>query len=247
MSTEHLASERRAAVMAALESIPTLLVELDITLSRTDVITSAGSLGYVRTPRAEQVLPFNSGAAKARRDIAGVLTTYAAKVSAAIAQRAPVTTIEQCRFLIRHLPSIFDDSDVFVGLDASLSRVTRLGYRTIDRPESRVGVGNCECGRGLSARPDADLVRCEDCGTVVAVRRRRREMLDQAYEVMGTAAQLARLLSDGAGDRISADRIRQWARRGKLTGHVVGNDTVYRLGDVIELCALPQGSYRRSA
>ncbi|PTR43666.1 hypothetical protein C8K38_10616 [Rhodococcus sp. OK611] len=49
MYTEHLTSERRAAVMAALEVVPTLLAELDITLSRTDAITSAGSLGYVRT------------------------------------------------------------------------------------------------------------------------------------------------------------------------------------------------------
>lgn len=247
MYTEHLTSERRAAVMAALEVVPTLLAELDITLSRTDAITSAGSLGYVRTTRAEQVLPFNSGAAKAHRDIAGVLTNYAAKVSAAIAQRAPVTAREQCQFLIRHLPPMPDDSDALVGLDAALSRAIRLGYRTIDRPESRVRVGHCECGRGLSAQSDADLVRCEGCGTVVAVRRRRREMLDQAREIMGTAAQLARLLSDSSGDRISAERIRQWARRGKLTGHVVGSGTVYRLGDVIELCELPQGDYRGSS
>ncbi|MGW0247608.1 hypothetical protein ACWDYH_13315 [Nocardia goodfellowii] len=237
MYTEPLNPERRAAVMAGLGAIPALLAELDITFSRADSIASAGSLGSARTKKTEQVLPFNTGAAKAHRDIGAVLAHYSAAISAIVGRRAPATTVEQARFLARHLPRMPDDSDAVLGMDAALSRAIQSAYRTIDRPEPRVSVGDCACGLRLYAQPDADIVRCAGCGVLVSVRHRRRQMLNQAYEMLGTAAELARLVSDSFGARISAERIRQLARRGKLTGHVVSSRTVYRLGDVIELCA----------
>ncbi|WP_146251464.1 hypothetical protein [Nocardia tenerifensis] len=227
--------------------MPSLLAELDITLSRGDVISSAGSLGYVRATRVEQALPYNTGAAKAHRDVRAVLTDYATRVSAAVAQRVPGTAVDQARFLVRYLPQFPDDSDVVAGLEDALTEVVRSAYRVIDRPETLASVGNCECGLGLYARQDIDIVRCEGCGAVISVRHRRRQMLNQVYEVMGTAAELARLMPDGLGGRISAERIRQWARRGRLPSHIVDNRTVYRLGDVIELCAPRRSNRRRSA
>ncbi|MEV0251176.1 hypothetical protein AB0H76_31605 [Nocardia sp. NPDC050712] len=248
MYTEPLSPERRAAVMAALEAIPALLAELDITLSRADSLAPAGSLGYVRATKTEQALPFNTGAAKAHRDIKMVLNSYTARVAVAVAHRAPVASVDQVRFLARHLPRIPDDSEALAGLDVALARAVQGAYRTIDRPESLSRIGDCVCGVGLYSQPDIDIVRCGGCGIVVSVRQQRRQLLNQAYEMMGTAAELARIVPDGFGaGRITAERIRQWARRGKLTGRVVGNRTVYRLGDVLELCTAQRSDLRRSA
>ncbi|MFD7843980.1 hypothetical protein ACFV4K_13740 [Nocardia sp. NPDC059764] len=247
MSTVWLPPERRHAVMTALEAVPEVLAELDVTLSRCDAVTSSRSSGYVRASNAERALAFHTGAAKAHAEIAAAVACYSARVSAELGRDAPTAPADQAAFLCTYLPEVPNDSEVLADIDATLTKAVRLAYHMIDRPESRVCVGRCRCGHWLYARAEDDIIRCDGCETIVPVAQRRRQLLSQAYEMMGTAAELARLVPDCGGGSVSADRIRQWARRGRLTGHAVGSRTVYRLGDVVDLCSADRIGMSRSA
>lgn len=246
MSTDSLDPEPEQPIAAALAAVPWLLTELDVTMSRSDAVGRSRSIGLVRASRTEQALPIHTGASRVRSEIIAILAALAGGVSAVVGLPSPNRPVEQSHFVRERLLVVRDHSDLSV-LTHSLTEAVQRGYRAIDCPEPRDFVGHCACGVWLYTRAGTDIVRCNSCGAIASSRQRRQQMLNQLHEFRGTAIELARLLPEFAGQTISANRIRQWARRGKLAGREDGGRTVYRLGDVLQLCIESNQGYRRSA
>ena len=138
---------------------------------------------------------------------------------------------------------------------AALDQVTRTGWRTIDRPETRYYAGPCHhewqdperpgewvlCGRVLWARLDQDTITCAGCGTRWETAARREWLIRSAEDTTATAPVIASALTIMLRRRVSASTLRSWAHRGRL--HRTNPDTdpapTYRVGDVLALLEHP--------
>lgn len=139
-----------------------------------------------------------------------------------------------------------------VGPDAveEITTVVDRCRRIVDRPADREYSGRCgavtevdgldvTCERDLYARPAAKFVTCSACGTTWDVARRRALLLTEARDVLATAVEISRAVSLLGAEPLTADRVRQWAARKRLTvrGHDWAGKATYRVGDAIDLLA----------
>ena len=128
---------------------------------------------------------------------------------------------------------------------AELVTHTRKLTAAQDRREPKVFAGKCaECDTDLYAVKGQPEARCKTCGTTYEVLA-WREMANQfvKYQYIGTPADLSRkLTAPEYGYEITADQIRKWALRGKLSRANPSLDEqdkpippAYRIGDVLKL------------
>ncbi|WP_405166740.1 hypothetical protein OG203_17545 [Nocardia sp. NBC_01499] len=224
----------RNTVMQALLAVPDLLVELDTTMSRSDAVGTKSMGGRTSPGGREPILPYNKGAADARALLIATLGRVVDEVAAVIGRTAPVTARDQVFFLSAELPKLPRGAAALVGI-GDITRAVRTAHVAIDRPEVRRALGRCACGVSLYADETHDVVGCENCGRIHSAAAVRAAAVGRAANKLATAAQLARMLPWIGEIRITADRIRQWAVRGKLVAHQVDGQSLYRVGDVLAL------------
>ncbi|MFJ4652708.1 hypothetical protein ACIP5Y_15715 [Nocardia sp. NPDC088792] len=233
MTGGHLDQTRRDEVMRALAAVPGLLVELDTTLARSDAIGVAKAGGAAAT--RQRALPYHKGASDAHDALARVLRYYALRVAVLTRRQAPRAPRDHAVYLRAHLPRIPGDAPALAGIHPALPSAVDAARAIIDRPAERFCIGLCDCGARLYAIEEQSEVSCAGCGREHSVAERRTVLLSQARDMVGTAVELARILPWFSGKPVTANAIRQWAARGKLTGRVVGGETVYRIGDVLRV------------
>ena len=116
--------------------------------------------------------------------------------------------------------------------------------QTTQHGQPKVFAGTCaECTTELYAAKGDTEARCKGCGTTYEVLKWRAHAATAKNYYIGTPADLSRKLSAPQyGHTITADQIRKWANRGKLTrANPETNETgnpippAYRLGDVLGL------------
>ena len=117
-----------------------------------------------------------------------------------------------------------------------LAYVEQQLRRLVDRPAVRWYVGPCQtCGRALYASASASVVTCGACASDHDVAVRRAWLLEQARDRRVVMPELCGLLVRVAGLRVSASAIRGYVHRGRLTAERVNGQTVYRIGDVLDV------------
>jgi hypothetical protein len=119
---------------------------------------------------------------------------------------------------------------------------TARAMRVLDRPEEVRYLGPCPgagCGEDLYVLEHDEWVRCGACSEMWNVEERRADVLGQLGDVLVGAKALAEVLTGMTGEKVSHDRVRVWASRGRILAH--GHDRkgrpVYRVGDGVALLA----------
>lgn len=122
-----------------------------------------------------------------------------------------------------------------------ISAAVASAHRVVDRPPGRMYIG--PCGDVLNGvKCDADIyitlgspeVSCPVCGATHEVERRRDELHHQVRGMLGTAAELARLLPWILDSPITRKRITYYAKIKAITPRSVGGETMFQIGEVID-------------
>lgn len=122
-----------------------------------------------------------------------------------------------------------------------ISAAIAAASRVIDRPPGRMYIG--PCGETLNGvRCDADIyitlgrpeARCPVCGATHDVDQRRAALHHQVRSMLGTAAELARLLPWIMDSPITRKRITYYERIKKVMPRKVNGQTMYQVGEVID-------------
>lgn len=228
----------------ALSALPWLYDELEVTMTRQDVIGADGGRKAADTP-----LPFKTEASEARSVIADTVRPWAHMFSLAANDaewvdlpaltgtvRFSVPPRNSTGWLKNNIPFITTRPEAGAALD-ELESAVALGYRTIDRPPEKLVAGECatgDCAAVLFARPGDRSVKCRECGAVHDVAERRQWMADSAGEFYVTAAvalEWARIFLD---KRIPDGTWWSWKSKGKVVAWGLddaGKD-LFRFGDV---------------
>jgi len=175
-------------------------------------------------------LPVNLAASETADVVRNTITTWARVVADEVGADPPDGMPELMRWLagrmewVRHKPWAAEAVD-------ELGEVPRLLTKAMDRPPPRRYLGPCGgCKADLYARRGAQHARCA-CGATAPVAEVLAELDKLARAHAYTASEIE------AAYRIRADRIRQWAARGRITQR--GTDRLgrplYLLGDVLDL------------
>lgn len=221
-----------------------LLAELDITLSRQDVMaTSPGLVSH----GAADGLPFRAMASVLSDSVAVVITTWARDLHERNPHlRPPAGSTTRAAAWLAGLPNLLALHPAADELFGDVTGVVAQIRAYIDRRADRVYSGPCgsqvdagPCPGHLYARSRHGRVRCPACGTEHEVDERRAWMIDYALDLLVTATVAlgwARLLMDHV---IPPGTWRSWVSRRRILAH--GCDAlgrpVYRFGDVCDLVA----------
>ena len=152
-----------------------------------------------------------------------------------------------CNYLLRNADPI-RTADYAAELADELSDLCEQLRRMIDRPADKWFAGPCDtCRRDLYARTGMITVICPDCENTYDVDARRAWLLQQAEDRLANASLLARSVSWLGAQPLTAERVRQWAGRGRIMAK--GHETIggrmlptYRIGDALDLLAAEYGS-----
>lgn len=185
-------------------------------------------------------LPVDLSVSATMDAVTSTVTTWARHVAAETGADLPATVPEALRWLADRLDWLRYRPEAAEALD-ELGEVPVLVWRAVDRATvERRYLGPCDvevpdgghCEGELYGRAGADVVTCPACGIEHQVAERRRWLDGLVADWCYTAAEI-----EDAYPHIRADRIRQWAARGRITQH--GRDRLgrglYRLGDVLNL------------
>lgn len=122
-----------------------------------------------------------------------------------------------------------------------IDEAVKSAQRVIDRPPGRLYVGACgevfngiECTADIYVTMGTHEARCPVCGATHSVEERRSRLRDSVRGLLGTAAELARLLPWIMGSPITRKRITYYANRGMISRREHSGETVYQIGEVID-------------
>lgn len=183
-------------------------------------------------------LPVDLRAADVADGVRGTATTWARVVAGETGADPPGATPELLGWLAGRLEWARHQQWAVEALDELGDAAARVA-RAVDRPVPTMWLGPClepdglsgQCAGELHARAGAARVRCGTCGSVHDAAARRGWLEGLVREHTYTAAEIA------AAVGVRADRIRQWASRGRILQR--GADRygrpLYRLRDVVLL------------
>jgi len=141
---------------------------------------------------------------------------------------------------MQRLRSLSWAPDLHPALDQLLKDCERVTFEAAPR----VFAGTCaECETDLYARKGDHEARCKTCGATYEVLKWRAHAQTAKDYYIGSPADLSRKLSAPEyGITVTADQIRKWGLRGKLTRtNPIADENglylppAYRLGDVLDL------------
>lgn len=206
-------------------------------------LVKARQVRYGEAPRlgnGEPAIPVNWDTVIDQGTVHNTMTTWAAHIAGIRGAKLPGNMSELIRWIgspdqitwIRHRP---DAEQILDELDYA----ARIVIRAVDAPREHWYAGPCNedaCTADLYARPDAETIRCHECGVVHDAGDRREWLLDQAEDHLGTATEIARLATAMRTVPVTAAQIRGLAHRGRITPHGVDRlqRATYRVGDVLD-------------
>jgi hypothetical protein len=151
---------------------------------------------------------------------------------------------QQTGWLRRHPAA----GEAFAELHTAAADLARL----VDVPPDRDLVGMCDCGRVLYAERDVQVIRCPEptCKLRWNVDESREILRRALRDKLVDAADAARLAAHW--DERTSEQIRKlinaWTSRGQLVAHGwLGDEPVYRFGDVVDRLARTPKRERRAA
>lgn len=218
-----------------LSSISALWVELEVTLTRQDVMGGDGG-----APSAEVPLLFKESASDARWVLINTIGTWGRLLADHLGVQPP---IRPAKWLRLHVHELSTHPAAGEAVDEIASMV-RLATSVIDRPREKLFAGACgseDCDTVLWAKPGDDRVRCRECDAVFDVQDRREHMLIAASVLSVTRTEGASWISLLMDKRVPEPTWQAWVSRGKL--HQVGSKldsrgkmrATYRFGDMQDL------------
>lgn len=216
----------------ALETAAELYPELAIAIAR---LARFGE--PTRFSAAEQPLPFNQSASIDYSSVVNTVTTWARHIVDVRGILAPSPGPLLLRWLAEQTGWLRYRQEGGEALD-ELGYAARLVVRAVDAPAVHWFAGRClfeGCQSELYARTGAETIRCRECGFDHVADDRRRWLLQEAQDVLGTATEIARFVSSMRGDMVTAAMVRGYAHRGRFVAHGVDRDgrPTYRVGDVL--------------
>lgn len=111
-----------------------------------------------------------------------------------------------------------------------ITQAAELATRAVDRPEVRVYLGNCHCGRRIHADPSDDEVVCGACSKVHPVAELREGNRHTGSQIFVTAREAELYLGEVYGVQVTARRIRVWAARKAIQTY---EGKVYKVADIL--------------
>jgi hypothetical protein len=231
---------------ADLATVPELVAELQITLTRQDRVTAEKHGGRSAT----KPLPWNEHASQRAFELNTTLNAWALDTSKlAEDERDPL--IEQhhsdtagvARWLGRNLRTLRQHQDAGQALD-EITDAIHEARRAIDRPVERVFAGPCgepdeydqPCKEDLYAAPGKATATCRACGARHDMQVRREWMLENIEDQVAYSGLLAGLVTN-LGVPIASSTIRKYASAGRIK--VISVDSrrrpLYRIGDVLDI------------
>lgn len=226
-------------LVGVLRTVPALVDELEVTLSR------QARVGTRNGPRgSETPLPFHLRASVDLETLRDGLRLWAGAVAErrGVALDAPATAGGYAAWLVRWSGEVAQHPDA-AELHGDVLSMAEAARRTVDLPPTLHFVGPCdECGADLYCGAGASTVACrtEACERTYDVAARRAWLLEAAVDQLRTAAELSRELPWIGGVVIDRKLINQWAVRGKIEKFLPHpRDPMarprFRLGEVLEL------------
>lgn len=248
-----------ATLRAALRSLPDLMRELRVTLTRQNQGARSGGRGNGDTP-----LPFNVNASEVFYSVTHTVGTWIRDIDG---NADPGRTMsEWCTWLLTHMPAIRRHIQV-VQLYDELTYSIKIVRQAIDRTPDREYVQPCAiCGHGVYATPGADTAACGECRRVAErdtdgnITGYVPEYDVQAAHVTRVAALRCALLTTTElctaveairGEPLSIKTIRSWINRGRLVSKGFSNGpdatALYAVEDALALAAqIPTPARRRA-
>ncbi|RJO69788.1 hypothetical protein D5S18_28215 [Nocardia panacis] len=219
-----------ATFVRDLRRIPELFEQLNVTITKTDVTRPRGD----GSPGSghDRPLILNDRASEQRRSLLRTLRHAAAPVPYA---PRPLRPGAAALAILDQLPHTSRGHGAEFWIRSILREITKA-WGVVDAPASLAFSGYCfDCGAPVSAPGHLRAVSCRACGGEHQAAEHRAWMWQEAQQVSGTAAELARLLPHFDNSPVKAATIRKWHERGKLSGCIEKRGTVFRLGDVLAL------------
>ncbi len=191
----------------------------------------------LRFSRTTSPLPFNQDAAIDHGAVVDTVTTWGRHIYIARGVPAPGKGTNPLMWIADQLDWLRYRLEVVQALD-ELDYAAQLVDRAIDAPAQHWYAGRClegGCDAELYARHGAQLIRCRDCGTRHDAEERKRWLLEQAEDTLGTAAEISRLVSAMRAELLTSSQVRSMAHRGRIAAHGVDRHgyPTYRVGDVL--------------
>lgn len=233
-----------------LNEIPWLEDELTTTIARLRALPTEGGSKGRETP-----LMWHEKAGDARRTLHGLLATWARFCEEeGIAHQSPRmgqleagddNPVALSRWLLWRIDGLARN-DIGPEIVSEIGDAVAACRRVIDRKADRWYAGPCVvedeagkvCGSDLYAARAKGNVDCRECGATYDVAARREWLLAEAEDRLANSHDLARAVSWLGAEPLKPERIRQWAKRGRIIakGHD-GKSPLYRIGDAIDLLA----------
>lgn len=221
-----------AELSRALRSVPALVGDLDVTLSRQTSRMGRGGHG------AAVPLAYDARASEAGYVLRSALVGWVRQLQEAKPEPWPADTAQamagwlsaRLTRLVRH-PAAQE-------AHGEITDAVRAAQRVTDRPAVREFAGRCPgCGEALYAKPGASRVQCRECDADAVdvgaqLDQMRDAIRDQLAHPTGASALLARLEI-----KAPESTIRRWAEQRRLLAH--GTDprgrSLYRIGDILDV------------
>ena len=212
-------------------SVPALVADLELTLSRQDRL---GADGGRRS--AETALPYKIPASEALFLLGNTITTWCRHIAE---ERGLLLTSRPAVWLLANIQALAMSEGAGEAVD-EIGYAVNQAMHVIDRPPSMLFAGPCReagCIAYLYAMPAATTCECRECGAEHDVAERREWMIDAAAEQRVTATvalSWVRLLMDKG---IPPSTWRSWIHRGRLAVVGVNADgrELFRFGQVRDL------------
>lgn len=191
---------------------------------------------------AETPVPWDQRAREAAWVLENAISTWARVIEEERGKDLPedTSTASLARWMLGSVEWLRHHQAGAEALDEITSAVANAAHAVDIRPE-RWYAGPCDtCGTDLYGKPASAHVICpnDECGQVYDVKQRREQLLAAAEDRLANAALISRAVTS-LGEPVKADRIRQWASRGRIVAHSVDlkGRPLYRIGDVLDLVA----------
>jgi hypothetical protein len=224
-----------AATEQRIAEMPSLITELETTLSRQTVSGTANGSRSNERPLPYSIVasdalrllhvtiwPWVKEGLEAHPDLYGNVHTTRELAHTLLALHGWLVTHPEGNEVVEELCFIVED----------------VARPAIDRAPDKAYAGQCQCGEELYVLVGQTGVLCPVCGSLRDVMAWRRTQLEAAADRLLTVAEMTRAIAETGGETVSRKRIEGWIRRGRLlrTDHDRGI-ALYRVGDVLDILA----------
>lgn len=223
---------------SAIAEVPDLAVELLITRTKQDRISSGGAkVGGTK----ERPIGMRPGPADTARLLENTLAHWVYAIAIDLPAEFSygihvMDAREYALWLLRHPESIRRHRNAW-DMVSHVQYAVDKARQAIDRPADKLYAGPCECGLALYQRQQAQQITCRECRRTYQAAERRAWLLEALRGHSATAAEIAAGVGELAGQPINRKRINQWHSRGRLTPTGTNSEgaPVFLIGDVMDL------------